>query len=104
MTQYKLDRDNGRDVEFSGELLASTNSYISNGETQNRWTALYLYRSDGGKLICHEVGRTQWQGEHDRSTVHIAETEDELINKVGIGWLAKKLYEEAKIKCVETID
>lgn len=99
-----LERDNNRDVRFNGEKIATVSSREISGPGSNRWTELHLYRTAAGRLICHEVGRTQWQGEHDRHAVHIADDGDGLIETLGTGWLAKELYAEVGIECVAHID
>jgi hypothetical protein len=62
-----------------------------------RWTELRLYKTKSGKYICSCVGRTRWQGEHDRFSGSVCDSIDEVISFFGNGWLAKELYEEAKI-------
>ncbi len=65
---------------------------------------LRLYRTQGGKYICEQVGRTQWQGEHDRHSGAVCETEAEVQEFFGHGWLAKELYDRAGIQAVEVIE
>lgn len=104
METIELARDNGPDVRFQGEQIASASSWHYEGPRNTRWTELTLYRTSGGKLVCHEVGRTLWQGERDRRAVHVADTEAEIIDAVGFGRLAKELYDEAGIDHAEEIE
>lgn len=101
-TLYTLARDEGPDVRFQGERIAHVSS--RRPDNDDRWTELSLYRSTGGKLIAHQVGRTIWQGEHDRHAVFVCEGVSELTRYLGYGWLAKSLYEAAGVDSAEEID
>lgn len=103
METITLRRDDGADIRFQGEQIASESSWHHDGPRNTRWTVLTLYRTRGGKLVCSEVGRTIWQGERDRFKVHVADTEQQLIDSLGFGWLAKELYEEAGIDHAQDI-
>lgn len=104
MEPITLERDNLPDLRFTGEEAGHVTSRKIDGPGSSRWTELTLYRTKAGKWVCHEVGKTQWQGEHDRYTVYVADDEKGLIDAVGTGNLAKDLYVEAGIECVEDID
>lgn len=104
MTRYELLNDNEPDVVFDGAKFAEVSSQKHDGPGSQRWTELSLYTTARGKLIAHEVGRTIWEGEHDRFAVHICEGEADLIEALGYGWLAKALYDEAGITHQVTID
>lgn len=104
METITLERDDDRDVRFAGERVAEVSSHHYEGPRNTRWTELTLYRTTGGKWVCQEVGVTCWQGEHDRHAVHIADSEEALIRQLGTGWLAKALYANAGIECVEEVE
>lgn len=105
MDTITLTRDDARDVRFSGEEIASVSSRDPvSGPRNTRWTELTLYRTASGRLVCSEVGRTQWQGEHDRHRVYIADDGADLVGELGTGWLAKELYDEAGIECIEDVE
>ena len=109
METITLDNDNAANLRFTGELVASTSSSANNASSYysgsvGRWTELKLYKTAGGKFIAQSIGRTQWQGEHDRYKVAVCETEDEVIAFFGHGWLAKSLYEEAGIVDVTDVE
>lgn len=102
METFTLSIDNAPDLRFTGELIAENSSSANNARSDysgstGRWTELALYRTIGGRYICHQIGRTQWQGEHDRYSGKVCETEAEVIAFFGHGWVAKGLYEEAGI-------
>lgn len=103
MEKIELENHHGADVRFTGEKIAhaTTQTYLRD---QTRWTELDLYRSEGGVWICHEIGRTMWEGEEDRFTVYVAVDEQELVQKVGLGRLAKELYDEAGIDHAQDIE
>ena len=102
METFTLDIDNAPSVRFTGELVASASSDDQaiggsySGQT-GRWTELALYKTKGGKIICHQVGRTRWQGERDRFSGKVCETLSEVKRFFGRRWLAKELYAEASI-------
>lgn len=108
METITLEIDNAPNIRFTGELVArvasSDNQAMGSrysGQT-GRWTELALYKTKGGKFICHQVGRTRWQGERDRFSGKVCETLDEVKEFFGHRWLAKELYAEAGI--VDAID
>lgn len=103
MESFTLEIDNQPSVHFTGELMGQSSSSDNqamgrsySGET-GRWTELTLYKTKGGKYICHQVGRTRWQGERDRFSGNVCETIDEVKEFFGHRWLAKELYENAGI-------
>lgn len=109
METFTLKNDNAPAVRFTGVEVASASSSANNASSYysgsvGRWTVLELYKTKGGKFIAHSVGRTQWQGEHDRYKVAVCETEADVIAFFGHGWLAKDLYEEAGISDVTEVE
>jgi len=109
MDRIKVQQDNGRDLVFEGELVAEASSSPNNAcsnysRETGRWCELALYRTAGGRYVCSQVGRTQWQGEHDRHEAAVVDDADGVIEFFGAGWLAKQLYEEASIECIECVE
>lgn len=103
MEVFEVIRDNDRNLKFKGECIASASSSAnqamgsSYSGSVGRWTELRLYKTASGKYICSSIGRTQWQGEHDRHSGAICETQSKVVDFFGNGWLAKDLYEAAGI-------
>lgn len=110
METFVLEIDNEPNLRFTGELVASASSSDNNASGSNysgqsgRWTVLKLYKTIGGKFICHRVGRTNWSGERDRFSGKVCTTHEEIIEFFGNGWLSKDLYDEAGIESVTDID
>lgn len=103
METYTLEINNAPNIRFTGELVASVASTDDramgsrfSGQT-GRWTVLALYKTKGGKYVCHRIDRTRWQGERDRFSGKVCETLDEVKEFFGYNWLAKELYSEAGI-------
>lgn len=103
MKTFILEIDNAPNIRFTGELVASAASSDNqamgssySGQT-GRWTELALYKTKGGKFVCHQIGRTRWQGEGDRFSGKVCETLAEVKEFFGHRWLAKELYAEAGI-------
>jgi hypothetical protein len=96
MKKINLFIDNQSNLRFTGTLI---NSVDSKDDTKHsgRWTELDLYKTKSGKYVCHQIGKTIWEGEHDRYEGKVCENEKEIIDFFGQGWLAKELYEVAGI-------
>lgn len=92
---YTLEVDNAPAIRFRGEHIAHASS--KSPDNESRWTELDLYRTAGGKYICHTVGLTCYQGESDRYAATVCESLDEVRAVFGYGWLAKELYRYAGI-------
>ena len=110
METFILEIDNAPSVRFTGELVASAASSDNqamgssySGQT-GRWTELALYKTKGGKFVCHQVGRTRWQGERDRFSGEVCETIAEVKEFFGHRWLAKELYADASIDDVVEVE
>ena len=108
--KYLVKRDNQRDLRITGEQLATASSHHYQGDRQNRWTELELYKTESGKYVIATIGRTCWQGESDYHTAVICDTEQEVIRALendehseGLGWLAKELLDEAGIDHAEEL-
>jgi len=109
MTKYTLTNDGARNVRFTGEKLARVSSHHYQGDRQNRWTELSLYRTTAGSLVLWIVGRTCWQGESDRFSVVTCADEDALIaaleydNEGHLGDLAKELLDAVGVEAVTEV-
>jgi hypothetical protein len=110
METFTLEIDNAPSVRFTGELVASAASSDNqamgsrySGQT-GRWTELALYKTIGGKFICHQIGHTRWVGERTRYSGKVCESLDEVKQFFGHRWLAKELYYDAKIDDVVNVD
>ncbi|MDA0790259.1 MAG: hypothetical protein O2780_12480 [Proteobacteria bacterium] len=109
MKTITLTIDNAPNIRFTGEKVAHASTHPDqamgsswSGET-GRWTVLDLYRTTSGKYVCHQIGRTQWQGEQDRYSGKVCDTEAEIIEFFGHRWLAKELYESAGFEDVQEV-
>ena len=109
MELITLINDNAPDIRFNGELVASVMSSSDSSSSNysgsvGRWMELDLYRTAGGKFVCQSIGGTRWDGEKDRYKAAVCETEADVIEFFGHGWLAKDLYEEAGIVDAVEVD
>lgn len=110
MEQFTVQRDNAKDLTFTGELLAKVSSSDNNasgssysGQT-GRWQVLSLYRTKSGKFVCQRIDRTRWQGERDSYSAAVCEDHSQVVEFFGSGWLAKDLYDEAGVVAQEEIE
>jgi hypothetical protein len=110
MKEFAITRDNERDLVFTGEIIASASSSPETSRSDfsgstGRWTELTLYKTQGGKYVCESIGRTQWQGEHDRHKGAVCETPECVCEFFGESWLAKELYANTtEIDCAVRVD
>ena len=98
---FVITPNNGIDVEFDGHLIAQASSEPK--DDRKRWTELELYRTVTNRFVCVETGKSIVDGEHDRVTVDARNSEAEVIEFFGYGWLAKRLYAEAGIKATMSV-
>jgi len=79
METHIIQRDNDKNLRFTGELIASKSSSgdkqssDSSGKT-GRWTELNIYRTAGGNYICEQIGHSKWVGEHERRKAGVCKT------------------------------
>jgi len=99
-TTITLERDNDRSLRFTGKLLAEVRSEEKSGY----WCELKLYVTASDAWVAQEIGRTIWEGRSDRFKASVCKTDAELIEYLGCGWLAQKLYKLVNVDCVETIE
>ena len=104
MKLITLINDNAPDIKFNGECLAFASSADPYGSHNGRWTELRLCKTAGGKFVCQSAGLTLWQGEKDRYSAQVCETEKEVIEFFKYTRLAKELYEKANIDFSVVID
>lgn len=60
MTIFRLQRHGEVDIEFSGELIASSSS---NDGTKDRWQSMNLYRVDSRGYVLERLGESRVPGE-----------------------------------------
>ena len=96
-----LKRDNARDLQFVGKLLAMESART---EDKDRWTDILLFETQGGKYVCQTIGRTTYPDEVDRFSAYLCENKEDVFNRLRGGWLAKKIYQAVGWDYVETIE
>ncbi len=105
---FLVPRDDKPSLQFDGQLLAEMASVPDIGSSDfsgntRLWTELKLYRTAGGKLICHQHKLSRWAGHLVSSTAAVCDTKDEVIAFFGHGWLAGRIYADAEIEDVELV-
>lgn len=71
--------DNRKEVQFTGEKLASRTEYGAGkggGLTDTRGVTETLYKTEGGRLIVHVKDWSRWQGEPNVETLHDVKESD----------------------------
>lgn len=110
MEKITVERDDDRNITFTGELIASASSSddramgSSYSGSTGRWQVLKLYKSKSGKFIAQRINRTRWQGERDTYEAAVCSSNEEIIEFFGSGWLAKELFDEAGIDAAIDLD
>jgi hypothetical protein len=109
MKAIVIERDNERNIKFTGEKIASVSSSANSSRSdysgqRGRCATLNLYQTKGGKFVCERIDFTVWQGESDRSSAKVCETEDEVVEFFGDDWLAKELYAIADIDAAINVE
>lgn len=73
--EYRLTRDGDAPLAFRGEEIATANSRDLQGDGQNRWHEVTVYRTAGGRHVVAIEYHTQWQGERDTHEAHALGTD-----------------------------
>jgi hypothetical protein len=98
MQIYTVKRDGDRDLKFTGDIIADVSSHSYQGPNQNRWTEITVYRTKGGKYVVSSIGRTCWQGEHDRHDATLCDTPEAVLDALRqdgyLSWIAKEALDE----------
>jgi len=89
---YLVERDNELDIAFNGKEIARV---TSKKNESRRWTDIILYKTNQGAYVCQTLGVSIIDGERTKYDAEICETELDVINYLGTGWLAKELYKAA---------
>lgn len=76
MQDFRVQRTGDRDLVFSGVLLADLSSRDHAGQT--RWTEIRVYRTDAGKYVTEQIGRSTVRGEIDRRDVKVVDAATEV--------------------------
>lgn len=96
-----LQRDGKAPLRFKGTLLAKADNRSHEGDRQNRWTELTLYKTAGGKYVIRRTNRSQWSGESDRTQAEALATAPEVIewlrgdNDGYLGSVSQELLDKA---------
>ena len=102
--EYQLMDDKGPDITFTGLFVGAVSSKDDKPQVDGRWTELALYRTGSGKYVVSQVGNSTVEGEVTRYRTYVADSESELVEKVGYGWLAKNLYDLVGISHAKSLD
>lgn len=106
METIRIKRDGDRDLQFTGNKIASVASTLD--ETQgrgyfNELTELSLYKTKAGAFVCGRVTLIKLEGERDIYEAAVCYSVDAVIKFFGTDWLAKDLYDRAEIEAIEII-
>jgi hypothetical protein len=97
-----IDRDHEKSLAFYGELIARADSRKPY-DSMERWYELYLYKTVGGNYVAVRSGLSTVGGEVSKTTAKSCATEEEVIDFLGLGSLAKQIYNLANIEYNEPV-
>ena len=106
METYTIQRDNDKDLKFTGEKIASATSTPDTAMGRryfNESTVLSLYKKQAGAFVCERATCLMEADEMDIHEAAVCYSEDPVIELFGTDWLAKELYDRAEIEAVEVI-
>lgn len=63
MTKHLIERTGLAPLQFNGVLIADQTGNMHRGKQRERWTNLYLYRTDEGQHVLHGEFYSDWPGE-----------------------------------------
>ena len=102
---FRLELDDVPNLQFTGVLIEEVSEKDEDYEDNlNRWCALQLYQTSGGRYVCCREDITRWQGEEDHRIGQVCSTHEEIVDFFGHGSLAKALYDLADIPHDRRID
>lgn len=78
MTAYVV-LDRQREVQFDGELLASS---TSDDGHKLRWGEFFIYRTRAGNYVVSGIGKSRRPGETDRCWAQVSEDPEGVIEKL----------------------
>lgn len=70
MATFRIPRPGQVDLAFNGTLLTDQSSQ----DDRPRWTEIRIYRTESGKWVTEQVGRSEVRGEVDRYAVAVCDT------------------------------
>ena len=107
MKEIKIARDGQATLVFTGTEIVSTSDYSHNGDKQNRYGTLTLYKTESNQFVLHSEYTTHWQGESNKSTCQVfatlEEVRDDLTACDYVHSYVKLLLEEAGVPYEERI-
>jgi hypothetical protein len=71
MEEIKLERQGEVDLMFNGDLLVDLSSYEPG---KLRWTTIQIWRTDRGRYVARQIGKSTAAGEIDRTAVTVCDT------------------------------
>ena len=100
METYIVKRENENDLKFAGEIIGEAYYEDNFGCSKT----LTLYKTKTGTFVCSEKTYINIEPTYTTNNALVTLSEAEVINFFGQSDLAKKLYAEAKIENVETVE
>lgn len=97
---FEISRENQPNLRFEAVVLGQVLTLPHGG----RGHQLVILKTRGGKYVGVKSGYSLFPGESVRNQVKVAEQLSDLTELFGFSYEAKRLYEQAGVETVETID
>ena len=78
--KFILERTGMKNLTFQGRVIGEESDYTA--QNRGRWSNYTLYQTQGNKYVGQIEHISQWQGEYDTSEVFVADTLEELSEKM----------------------
>lgn len=80
-----IKRDSGRDLKFQGQQIAFGTNREHQGDLQNRYNEVTIYKTKAGKYVLHQEYVTHWQGENNTSCASVHDTMKDAMDRFKYG-------------------
>ena len=89
-----------RDNDWDLVIDAHCTDFVTSKKSENdkRWSEIYVYETLHGQRVVSQVGRSTVENEYDRKNAQVIHNDNELVEFLGRGWLAKEIYTQLGIE------
>jgi hypothetical protein len=111
MTEMLINRTGEPPLKFRGRSLVQVGGRIYQGQEQNRWHELEVFRTEGGNYVLAIGYHTQWQGEDDHLVALVCKQAGDVVARVRgydpaehvVGYPPGPGYADKQARLIETI-
>lgn len=86
-----LSTKTGKTLRFKGDHVAGTTTKRNNSY---RWRELHILRTERGRYVAVEIGRTTFDGEEDFADFQVFETAEDMTRTLGYTRMSRRVFEQ----------